>query len=59
MSIIDGIRPSQLAARVHRRYEIVVSGGLSGALHAAEVPPRAQALLSLSSGSCRLLSLPR
>lgn len=37
MSIIDGIRPSQLAARVHRRYEIVVSGGLSGALHAAEV----------------------
>lgn len=36
MSIIDDIRPSQLAARTHRRYEIVVAGGLRGALHAAE-----------------------
>jgi hypothetical protein len=35
MNILDDVRPSALAVRVHRRYEIVTSGGLTGALQAA------------------------
>ena len=37
MTLLDDRRPSDTGFRMYRRYEITVSGGLGGALQAAEL----------------------